>query len=150
MTDRSGHFCCFVCPIFFACSVDWQKLDWNYFMLFRSPSQVFVLSSSICIAKLSLQLPSAEYLLSSLFGCSSSRIGNTSSHLHYMMFETIQTIYFLWGYDPGNMSVSTYAELSPVYCCLVTHKKLKYKCLWPMWDYVESFVPVIHLCQMFG
>ena len=24
-----------------------------------------------------------------------SRIGNTSSHLHYMMFQTIQTIYFL-------------------------------------------------------
>ena len=23
-----------------------------------------------------------------------------------MMFQTIQTIYFLWGYDPGNMSVS--------------------------------------------
>ena len=49
----------------------------------------------------------------------SSRIGNTSSHLHYMMFQTIQTIYFLWGYDPGNMSVSFIAELSPVYCCLV-------------------------------
>ena len=49
----------------------------------------------------------------------SSRIGNTSSHLHYMMFQTIQTIYFLWGYDPGNMSVSFNAELSPVYCCLV-------------------------------
>ena len=35
------------------------------------------------------------------------------------MFQTIQTIYFLWGYDPGNMSVSFIAELSPVYCCLV-------------------------------
>ena len=45
--------------------------------------------------------------------------GDTSSHLHYMMFQTIQTIYFLWGYDPGNMSVSFIAELSPVYCCLV-------------------------------
>ena len=44
---------------------------------------------------------------------------NTSSYLHYMMFQTIQTIYFLWGYDPGNMSVSFIAELSPVYCCLV-------------------------------
>ena len=35
--------------------------------------------------------------LSSMFGCSFvclSRIGNTSSHLHYMMFQTIQTIYF--------------------------------------------------------
>ena len=30
------------------------------------------------------------------------------------MFETIQTIYFLWGYDPGNMSVSTY----PLYSLL--------------------------------
>ena len=48
-----------------------------------------------------------------------SRIGNTSSHLHCMMFQTIQTIYFLWGYNPGNMSVSFIAELSPVYCCLV-------------------------------
>ena len=36
----------------------------------------------------------------------------------YMMFQTIQTIYFLWGYDPGNTSVFI-AELSPVYCCLV-------------------------------
>ena len=53
-----------------------------------------------------------------LFVCL-SRIGNTSSHLRYMMFQTIQTIYFLWGYDPGNMSVSFIAELSPVYCCLV-------------------------------
>ena len=39
------------------------------------------------------------------FVCS-SRIRYTSFHLHYMMFQTIQTIYFLWGYDPGNMSVS--------------------------------------------
>ena len=42
-----------------------------------------------------------------------------SSHLHSLMFQTLQTIYFLWGYDPGNMSVSFIAELSPVYCCLV-------------------------------
>ena len=48
-----------------------------------------------------------------------SRICDTSSHLHYMMFQTIQTIYFLWGYDHGNMSVSLIAELSPVYCCIV-------------------------------
>ena len=45
-----------------------------------------------------------------LFGCS-SRIRDTSSHLHYMMFPSIQTIYFLWGYDPGNMSVPTYLLL---------------------------------------
>ena len=44
--------------------------------------------------------------LSSIFVVCSSRIRDTSSHLHYMMFQTIQTIYFLWGYDPGNMSVS--------------------------------------------
>ena len=69
-------------------------------------------------AKLSLQLPLADYLQCSLFGCS-SRIRDTYSHLHCMMFQTIQTIYFLWGYDPGNMSVSFIAELSPVYCCLV-------------------------------
>ena len=40
-----------------------------------------------------------------------SRIGDISSHLHNMMFPSIQTIYFLWGYDPGNMSVSTYLLL---------------------------------------
>ena len=49
-----------------------------------------------------------------MFVCSLSRIGNTSSHLHCMMFQTIQTIYFLWRYDPGNMSVSTY----PLYSLL--------------------------------
>ena len=43
--------------------------------------------------------------LSSLFVCL-SRIRGTSSHLHYMMFLTIQTIYFRWGYDPGNVSAS--------------------------------------------
>ena len=48
--------------------------------------------------------------LSSVVRCS-SRIGDISSHLHYMMFPSIQTIYFLWGYDPGNMSVSTYLLL---------------------------------------
>ena len=71
---------------------------------------------------------SFHWLSSSIFSfCSfvvrSSRIRDTSSHLHYMMFQTIQTIYFLWGYDPGNMSVSFIAELSPVYCCLVCNIK---------------------------
>ena len=64
-------------------------------------------------ARLSLQ--SFHWLSSSIFSyCSfgrSSRIRDTSSHLHYMMFPSIQTIYFLWGYDPGNMSVSTYLLL---------------------------------------
>ena len=41
----------------------------------------------------------------------SSRIGDISSHLHYMMFPSIQTIYFLWGYDTGNMSVPIYLLL---------------------------------------
>ena len=72
-------------------------------------------------ARLSLHLP---LLSSSIFSYWSvvrlSRIGNISSHLHSMMFPSIQTIYFLWGNDPGNMSVSAYAELSPVYCCLVS------------------------------
>ena len=57
---------------------------------------------------------SFHWLSSSIFSCSIgwlSRIGNTSSHLHYMMFPSIQTIYFLWGYDPGNMSVSIYLLL---------------------------------------
>ena len=48
--------------------------------------------------------------LSSVFVCL-SRIGNISSHFHYMMFPRIQTIYFQWGYDPGNMSVSTHLLL---------------------------------------
>ena len=53
---------------------------------------------------------SFHWLRSSIFSCSfvlSSRIGDISSHLHYMIFPSIQTIYFLWGYDPGNMSMST-------------------------------------------
>ena len=49
--------------------------------------------------------------LSSMFSCHLSRIRDISSHLHYMMCQTIQTIYFLWGYDPGNMSGSTYLLL---------------------------------------
>ena len=57
--------------------------------------------------------------IGSLFTCLFVPHCNTLSYLHYMMFLTIQTIYFLWGYDPGNMSVSFIAELSPVYCCLV-------------------------------
>ena len=59
--------------------------------------------SSICWVALSSAI-------GSLFVCL-SRIGDTSSHLHYMMFPTIQTIYFLWVYDPGNKSVSTYLLL---------------------------------------
>ena len=55
---------------------------------------------------------SFHWLSSSIFNvCRSSRIRDTSFHLHYMMFPSIQTIYFLWGYDPGNMSVSTYLLL---------------------------------------
>ena len=48
--------------------------------------------------------------LSSVVHCS-SRIGTISSHLPYLMFPSIQTIYFLWGYDPGNVSVPTYLVL---------------------------------------
>ena len=53
----------------------------------------------------------------SSFHCLSSSIftclfvvthSDISSHLDYMMFPSIQTIYFLWGYDPGNMLVPTY------------------------------------------
>ena len=63
--------------------------------------------------------------LSTVIGCRLSRIGDISSHLHYMMFLSIQTIYFLWGYDPGNMSVSTFllllswAQFTVVYSFLV-------------------------------
>ena len=85
---------------------------------------------------------SFHWLSSSIFTVCSfvrclSRIGNTSSHLHYMMFQTIQTIYFLWGYDPGKMSVSFIAELSPVYCCLVQYSLQMYQmnrcCALLMW-----------------
>ena len=49
--------------------------------LLRNSASIFHwLSSSIFSVRLLLLL---------------SRIGNTSSHLHYMMFQTIQTIYFL-------------------------------------------------------
>ena len=44
----------------------------------------------------------------------SPRIRDTSSHLHYMMFQTIQTIYILCGYDPGNMSVSSYPHMMTI------------------------------------
>ena len=52
---------------------------------------------------------SFHWLSSSIFSywlSSSSRIGDISSNLHYMMFPSIQTIHFLWGYDPGNVSAS--------------------------------------------
>ena len=62
-----------------------------------------------------------------------------------------QIVWLLVVYIPSsNLCVTDcICELS-VYFPNITHKKLKYKCLWRMWDYVESFVPVIHLCQMFG
>ena len=47
--------------------------------------------------KLRTSASSFHWLSSSIFTVRwlLSRIGNTSSHLHYMMFQTIQTIYFL-------------------------------------------------------
>ena len=73
---------------------------------------------SICLRrvtryKLRDSASSFHWLSSSIFSgcCLSSRIGNISSHLHYMMFLSIQTTYFLWGYDPGNMPVPTYILL---------------------------------------
>ena len=72
-------------------------------------------SHSSCLEILRNSASSFHWLSSSIFNvCSLSRIRYTSSHLHYMMFQTIQTIYFLWGYDPDNMSVSTY----PLYSLL--------------------------------
>ena len=58
------------------------------------------------------------------------------------MCNCIQTIYFLWGYDPGNVSVSTYpefiTELSPVYCCLV----------YPiLWRYLHNIYPMCCICM---
>ena len=80
-----------LCP-----SLIWKTLHQDISAL--SPkTNIHVSISIINIAKLSLQLPLAELLyLHCLFVCLLlSRIGNTSSHLHYMMFQTIQTIYFL-------------------------------------------------------
>ena len=104
-------------------------MSWSYLILCSKPTGIFPLCSrAVCRANWKWfdtghNWPPAFIgwvALSSMFVVRlSSRIRDTSSHLHFMMFQTIQTIYFLWGYDPGNMSVSTYAELSPVYCCLV-------------------------------
>ena len=68
----------------------WRVLSWWAACVLRNSASSFHwLSSSIF-----------KYLF-----VRSSRIRDTSSHLHYMMFQTIQTIYFVRGYDPGNMSV---------------------------------------------
>ena len=79
----------------------------------------FNIESKLKFVKLSLSTVQMGWVaLSSLRRPAS--VGDISTYLHNMMFQTIQTIYILWGYDPGNISVSTYAELSPVYCCLVS------------------------------
>ena len=102
--------------------------------------------------------------LSSVFVVWSSRIGNISSHLHYMMFQSIQTIYLLGGYDPGNMSVSTYllllswAQFSVVYylgeqICL-KYQKIYLSIFWCpnvgggefFWKSLTSFIPPFPLC----
>ena len=72
---------------------------------------------------------SFHWLTSSIFSVwlfvrSSSRIGDISSHLHYMMFHSIQTIYFLWSWQHVSANISNVVELSPVYCCPVSI----YKC----------------------
>ena len=62
------------------------------------------------LCKLRNSASSFHWLSSSIFSYClfgrSSRISDISSHIHYVMFRSIQTLYFLWGYDPGNMSVS--------------------------------------------
>ena len=40
-----------------------------------------------------------------------SRIRDISSHLHYMIFPSIQTIYILWGNDPGSMQTCKKREI---------------------------------------
>ena len=89
----------------------------NEFYLMDSPESVTKkLTESLCDFCYCETQPPASIgwvALSSVVrsvGCL-SRIGDISSHLHYMMFPSIQTIYFLWGYDPGNMTVSTYLLL---------------------------------------
>ena len=82
-----------------------NKLSWSYFS-FHIFASNFLLRNSVS---------SFHWLSSSIFNVRrrSSRIRDTSSHLHYMMFQTIQIKYFLWGYDPGNMSVSV-SNLTPL------------------------------------
>ena len=65
-----------------------------------------------------------------------------------MMFQTIQTIYFLWGYDPGNMSVSFIAGLSPVYCwlvCFYFHLQRKY--LFSVDSFFISYITPRKICN---
>ena len=56
--------------------------------------------------------------LSSVIG-RSSRIRDTSSHLHYMMFKIIQNVR-IWSWQNVSVICSFFiTELIPVYCCLV-------------------------------
>ena len=75
--------------------------------------------------------------LSSVVCLSSVPHSDISTYLHYMIFPSIQTIYFLWGYDSGNMSVSFIAELSPVYWCLV------FAFLWYFGVVITSFLNLL-------
>ena len=101
-----------------------KAAEWGWIILNRFPPStgaacyfnwtwLFNLSrfSSKQIARLSFSQIKSWVALSLLVVCLYVRIGNISTYVHYMMFWTIQTIYFLWGYDPGNMSVSTYLML---------------------------------------
>ena len=49
--------------------------------------------------------------LSSLVRCPSVPPGDMVSYINYMMFQTTQTIYFMRGHDPGNVSVSSYDHM---------------------------------------
>ena len=69
----------------------------------------FNIESKLKFAKLSLSTVQMGWALSSLRRPAS--VGDISSYLHNIMFLTIQTIYFLWGYNPGNMSSSSYPSM---------------------------------------
>ena len=72
--------------------VHWTSIQWS-FIPFGHGHVIPVLRNSAS---------SFHWLSSSIFNIRRlSHIRHTSSHLHHMMFQTIQTIYFLWGYDPS-------------------------------------------------
>ena len=85
----------------------WFFLFWHFLTIFYYFDNFWTIFDIFLYCKTQPPASIGWVALSSVIGCSSSsRIRDTSSHLHHMMFPSIQTIYFLYGYDPGNESVS--------------------------------------------
>ena len=93
-----------------------EKMVWVCLLLFWKLTFTFQVCEILEeFVKLGDSASSFHWLSSSIFSywlfVRLSRISDISSHLHYMRFPSIQTLYFLWGYDPGIMSLSTYLLL---------------------------------------